>query len=197
MGGLSLTGGGILDFQLNSTNHTAGSTFNDLIIINNDGPLDLTGGATLNVAGVGGNLTAGDYDLIQFGGTTTVTGTTSNIALGTIPLGAGLSASIVFDADSVNLHIAAGVPGDYNGDGKVNARRLRCVAKWRQPGFFTGRIQPLANKLRYGRAWRWQRELARRIGQRAGTQWGGDCPICRLDWLFVSAPNTRRLLNFV
>jgi hypothetical protein len=120
VGGLALAGG-ILDFQLNSTNHTAGSTFNDLIIINNDGPLDLTGGATLNVAGVGGNLTAGDYDLIQFGGTTTVTGTTSNIALGTIPLGAGLSASIVFDADSVNLRIAAGIPGDFNGDGKVNA----------------------------------------------------------------------------
>ncbi|MEX0641140.1 MAG: hypothetical protein WD468_00485 [Pirellulales bacterium] len=121
VGGLSLTGGGILDFQLNSTNHTAGSTFNDLIIINNDGPLDLTGGATLNVAGVGGNLTAGDYDLIQFGGTTTVTGTTSNIALGTIPLGAGLSASIIFDADSVNLRIAAGLEGDFNNDGEVDA----------------------------------------------------------------------------
>lgn len=117
VGGLNLTGG-ILDFQLNATNHAAGSTFNDLLI--NTGALDLTGGATLNVAGIGGNLTAGDYDLIQFAGA--LTGTAANITLGTIPLGAGLSASIVVDSDSVNLHVGAGgIPGDFNNDGKVNA----------------------------------------------------------------------------
>ena len=117
VGGLTLTGG-ILDFQLNATNHTAGSTFNDLLV--NTAALDLTGGATLNVAGIGGNLTAGDYDLIQFAGA--LTGTAANISLGTIPLGAGLSASILIDSDSVNLHVGAGgIPGDFNNDGKVNA----------------------------------------------------------------------------
>jgi hypothetical protein len=122
MGGLTLTGGSNLDFQLNSTTHTAGSTFNDLLVVSNNGTLDLTGGATLNVAGIGGNLTAGDYDLIQFGGTTIPSGTAANIALGTIPLGAGLVASIVIDSNSVNLHIATGsLAGDYNSDGKVDA----------------------------------------------------------------------------
>jgi fibronectin-binding autotransporter adhesin len=116
VGGLSLTGG-ILDFQLDATNHTAGGAANDLII--DTGALDLTAGATLNVAGIGGNLTAGDYDLIQFAGA--LTGSAANITPGTIPLGAGLSASIIIDADSVNLHIAVGVPGDFNSDGKVNA----------------------------------------------------------------------------
>lgn len=116
VGGLNLAGG-ILDFQLNATDKTAGSAVNDLLI--DTGALDLTGGATLNVAGIGGNLTAGDYDLIQFAGA--LTGTAANVSLGTISLGAGLSASILIDSDSVNLHIAAGVPGDFNSDGKVNA----------------------------------------------------------------------------
>jgi hypothetical protein len=116
LGGLSLTGG-TLDFQLNATNHTAGSGINDLII--DTDALDLTGGATLNVTGIGGGLTAGDYDLIQFTGG--LTGDASNITIFTIPLATGLSASIVIDSDSVNLHIAAGLSGDYNGDGKVDA----------------------------------------------------------------------------
>lgn len=117
VGGLNLTGG-ILDFQLNPTVHTPGSTFNDLLI--STGAIDLTGGAILNVTSAG-NLTAGDYDLIQFTGG--LTGSAANITLGTIPLGAGLSASILVDADSVNLHIATGgggLAGDFNNDGKVN-----------------------------------------------------------------------------
>src|SRR4029077_14942598 len=81
IGGLSFTAG-TLDFQLNATTHTAGSGINDLIIDN--GALDLSGGGTLNVTGVGGNLSVGDYDLIQFAGA--LTGTASNISLGTIPL---------------------------------------------------------------------------------------------------------------
>jgi fibronectin-binding autotransporter adhesin len=116
VGGVSLTGG-ILDFQLNATNPAAGGGINDLIV--DSGALDLSGGATLNVTTIGGNLTVGDYDLIQFAGA--LTGTSSNVALGTIPLGAGLSASIQIDSDSVNLHIAAGLAGDYNSDGKVDA----------------------------------------------------------------------------
>ena len=71
------------------------------------------------MTGIGGGLTAGDYDLIQFSGL--LTGTASNIALGTIPLASGLSASIQIDSDSVNLHVGVGLMGDYNGDGKVDA----------------------------------------------------------------------------
>jgi autotransporter-associated beta strand protein len=116
IGGLNLTGG-TLAFELNSTDHTAGSGINDLIV--STGALNLSGGATLNVTGIGGNLTAGDYDLIQFAGA--LTGTAANITLGTIPLGAGLSASIVIDADSVNLHVGAGLhAGDFDGDGDVD-----------------------------------------------------------------------------
>jgi hypothetical protein len=118
IGGMS-TLTGVLDFQLNSTDHTAGSGINDLILIGGSGPLDLSGGATLNVSGIGGNLTAGDYDLIQFAGS--LTGTAANITLGTIPLGAGLSASIVIDSNSVNLRVGAGLhAGDFDGDGDVD-----------------------------------------------------------------------------
>ena len=117
LGGLTLTSG-ILDFQLDATTHTAGSGINDLIV--DTGALDLSGGATLNVTGIGGNLSVGDYDLIQFA--SGFTGAAMDISLGTIPLASGFSASIVIDSDSVNLHIASGgLPGDYNGDGKVNA----------------------------------------------------------------------------
>jgi hypothetical protein len=109
--------GALLDFQLNATNHTAGMGVNDLVVA---GALDLSGGATLNVNGIGGSLTAGDYDLIQFAGQ--LTGSATDIALGAIPLGGGLSASILIDSDSVNLRIvAASLMGDYNGDGKVDA----------------------------------------------------------------------------
>jgi autotransporter-associated beta strand protein len=115
VGGLTLTTA-TLSFELNSTDHTIGSGINDLIV--NTGALDLSGGATLNVTGIGGNLTAGDYELIQFAGA--LTGTAANIALGTIPVSGGLSASIVIDSNSVNLHVGASHAGDFDGDGDVD-----------------------------------------------------------------------------
>lgn len=104
IGGLTPTNG-ILGFQLDATNHAAGSGINDLIVVSGSNALNLTGGATLNVVGIGGNLSVGDYDLIQFVGTPT--GTAANVALGSIPLAAGTFASIVIDSDSVNLHVEA------------------------------------------------------------------------------------------
>lgn len=116
VGGLNLNGA-TLTFDLNAADHTAGSNINDLIV--STGLLDLSGGATLNVNGIGGNLTAGDYDLIQFS-PGMLTGTASNLALGSIPLSAGLAATILIDADSVNLRVATSQAGDVDGDGDVD-----------------------------------------------------------------------------
>ena len=85
-----------------------------------DGSLTLDG--TLNVSVLSGTqlTAAGSYRLLDYTGTLTDNG----LSFGSIPLAAGLLASIdTSTIGQVNLLLtsSSGMPGDHNHDGKVNA----------------------------------------------------------------------------
>jgi fibronectin-binding autotransporter adhesin len=101
VGGLTLVGG-TLEYQLDAVSQLVGGGINDLTVVT--GALDLSGGATLDVAVLNGaTLSQGTYELIQYASLTA--GDASNVTLGTIPLAAGDVAAIQLDGNSVNLVI--------------------------------------------------------------------------------------------
>ncbi len=127
-GGLTTNAGSILDFELGTP------TTGDKINVTLAGGLTLNGG-TVNLINAGG-LGAGAYTLIDYAAT--LGGAVGNLALGTQP--AGFSYSLVNNAGSTSIDLMvslAGVPGDYNNNGSVDAADY---VLWRKGG-------PLANEV--------------------------------------------------
>ena len=131
--GLSLTlnDTSSLTFELGS----AGS--HDLINVGTDLTLPSTGSAVaVNLANAGG-MGAGTFTLIDYAGT--LNGDFSTLMLGTQP--AGFTYSLINDTANTEIDllvtVAAGVPGDYNGNGVVDGADYvlwrtagRCRMKW-------------------------------------------------------------------
>lgn len=112
VGSLSLAGGAILDFELNSV---LGIDTSDLINVTTPGGLTINPN-TLNLTNAG-NMTAGTYTLIDYSGTTN--GSVSNISLGSTP--AGFSYTLVNNVANTSVDLIVTIPGDYNFDGAVDA----------------------------------------------------------------------------
>jgi autotransporter-associated beta strand protein len=129
-GGLTTNAGSILDFELG-----APST-GDKINVTLTGGLTLLGG-TVNLTNAGG-LGAGTYTLIDYVGA--LGGGVGNLALGAQP--AGFNYSLVNNAGSTSIDLtvsAAGIPGDYNNNGSVDAADY---VVWRKNN---GSTNPLPN----------------------------------------------------
>jgi fibronectin-binding autotransporter adhesin len=128
IGNLGFLDTSVLSYELTNNDFTVGGGVNDLISVGGNSAIDATlvGGnlmldGTLNVTVLGGSqlTAAGSYRLFNYAGALTDNG----LNLGSIALGAGLSASINTSVlGQVNLLVTSsgGLPGDYNGDGKVD-----------------------------------------------------------------------------
>lgn len=131
VGSLSVSTGSILDFELGAPG-SPGVT-SDLINVTAADGLTVNGG-TVNLTDAGG-LAAGTYTLIDYSGN--LSGGVGLMTLGTQP--AGFSYSLVNNPgnSSIDLHVnALGLPGDFNGDGKVDAGDY--VAWRKNPSAFGG-----------------------------------------------------------
>jgi fibronectin-binding autotransporter adhesin len=126
-GNLSFLDTSSLSYQLTNNVFTIGGGINDLTTVG--GSLTLDG--TLNVSVLSGTqlTAAGSYRLFDYTGTLTDNG----LSLGSVALGAGLSAAIDTSVTGqINLVVSSGgLAGDYNGDGKVSAADY---VVWRKGG---------------------------------------------------------------
>ena len=112
-GGLTLNTGSILNIELDTV---LGVDVSDKVDVTSFNGLTINGG-TVNLTNLGG-MTSGSYPILAYSGT--LLGSMSNLAFGTQP--AGFTYQFVDTGSSINVQvIAPGVPGDYNGDGSVNA----------------------------------------------------------------------------
>ena len=115
MGSLNLNGG-ILDFELGAPG--APGVTSDLINVLDSSGLTLTGGSVA-LTNAGG-LAAGTYTLIDYAGT--LGGDVVNLGTPTGPAGFTYALSNNASTTSIDLQVtAAGLPGDFNSDGKVDA----------------------------------------------------------------------------
>ncbi len=121
-GGLTLQTGSILDIELGAP------VTGDLINVTLTDGLTINGG-TVNVSDAGG-LGAGTYTILDYAGA--LGGSFSNLTLGTQPAGFNYSLVNNVGNTSIDLSVApAGVPGDYNDNGTVDAADY---VLWRKGG---------------------------------------------------------------
>jgi len=114
VGSLTLAAGSILDFELATV---ADADTSDLINVTNSNGLTVNGGL-LNLANIG-SMTSGTYKLIDYLGA--LTGSVSNIALGSTPSGFNFSLINNIAATSIDLLVSTQLLGDYNNNGQVDA----------------------------------------------------------------------------
>jgi fibronectin-binding autotransporter adhesin len=143
IGGLTLNDGSHGAFELNPTNTTLGAGINDYLDI--VGALTVTGAPTIHIdisnAVGGGNLstainrtwTLASYDSLAGGGTPTfnITGTIGGSSLAIVP---DDTVNAPFGPGTIQLTVnasVAGVPGDYNNNGTVDAADY---VLWRKGG---------------------------------------------------------------
>ncbi len=131
VGSLTLEIDSLLDFELGAPG-SPGVTSDLLNVINSDG-LTINGG-TVNLTDAGG-LAAGTYTLIDYAGT--LMGDIANLGTPTGPAGFAYSLVNNLAGTSVDLMVTtAGLVGDYNNDGKVDAADY---VLWRSdPGSYGG-----------------------------------------------------------
>jgi hypothetical protein len=105
---LTLNAGALLDIQLGAPSSA------DLINVT-AGTTTINGG-TINLTDEGG-LAVGTYPIIDYVGA--LAGSAASLGFGTVP--AGFSFSIQDTGSLINLLVTAGLTGDFNDDGKVDA----------------------------------------------------------------------------
>jgi autotransporter-associated beta strand protein len=116
VGALTVNSGSFLDFELGAPG-SPGVT-SDLLNVLDSGGLTLNGGA-VTLADAGG-LAAGTYTLINYSGT--LSGSVANLGTPTGPAGFTYALVDNISNTSVDLQVtSAGLPGDFNSDGKVDA----------------------------------------------------------------------------
>jgi autotransporter-associated beta strand protein len=116
VGSLTVNSGSFLDFELGAPG-SPGVT-SDLINVVDTNGLTLSGGSVVLMDG--GGLAAGTYTLIDYAGT--LNGDVLNLGTPTGPAGFTYSLSNNPGNTSIDLLVtAAGLPGDFNSDGKVDA----------------------------------------------------------------------------
>jgi fibronectin-binding autotransporter adhesin len=109
----TLNGGSVLNYDLGSAGHDLISGITNLSIPN-------TGTVTINLANVGGLAGGPAFPIIDYSGT--LTGTFSTLQLGTQPSGFTYQLQNNTGNTSIDLLVtAAGLAGDFNNDGKVDA----------------------------------------------------------------------------
>jgi autotransporter-associated beta strand protein len=115
VGSLTLAAGSILDFELDTV---ASTDTSDMINVTTANGLTINGG-TLNLTDVGG-MTPGTYTLIDYSGT--LNGNVSNLVLGAAPSGFVFALANNQANTTIDLVVsAAGLAGDFNNDGSVDA----------------------------------------------------------------------------
>jgi hypothetical protein len=126
-GGVNLGGATSLAMELGGT--AAGTQYDQIHVA---GQLALGGGLSVSLIS-GFTPAAGDsFDLLDWG---SIAGTFSSLSLPTLGSGLEWDTSQLYSAGVVSVNLS-GVPGDYNGDGAVNAADF---VQWRKGG-------PLANE---------------------------------------------------
>jgi autotransporter-associated beta strand protein len=120
-GGLTLQDGSVLEFELDTVNDT---DISDLIISTASNGLTINGG-TLNLTD-SGNMTDGTYSLFAYAGA--LGGSLENLSLGDTP--DGFNYSLLDTGTLIQLVVTnIGLPGDFNGDGFVDAADYAVLRK--------------------------------------------------------------------
>ncbi len=141
VGSLTLAAGSNLDIELDTV---AGVGKSDLLNVTNTNGLTINGG-TLNIANLG-TITPGTYTIVDYAGT--LNGSLNNLTLGNTPSGYAFAFSNNAANSSIDLTVTAGVPGDFDHSGTVDAADY---VVWRHgPGddLHPGRFRHVAFPLR-------------------------------------------------